>query len=137
MQNQCRGQLPLLYGVAIVTAGCGALPSLPFAGDGKLLDFGAKESIARYQLRLATLSASAAQRQFTFSGVPTNQYWLAFVIDGADRDNCMDIFHASGKGVKGIDVDFGFKDANSGDAVVPTMLMSGWRVSLSPGKDSY
>lgn len=116
-------------------AACAARSRLPFAGDGTPLDFGPKESIVKYQLVLAMLStAGAAQHRFTFSGIPSNRYSLALVINGVDLDKCMAIFHADDKG---INVDFGVQDDDSGIVIVPSMAMSGWRVSFSPSPKSY
>lgn len=121
--------------LAVGTGACAGRSSKPFVGDGTLMDLGANTPIVSYQLILTSLSAPAAsQRRFVFSGIPSNRYWLALVVDGADRDKCIAIFNTR---EKGIDIDFGLQDDDSGTAIVPTMLMSGWRVSFSPSPKTY
>lgn len=123
----------LLLGAILVsaTAACATRPSMQFSGDGKLLDFGSKESIVRYQLLLTTLStAGASQKRFKFSGIPTNYYWFALIVNEANFSKCDDLFDAKNRD-KGIDLDFRLRDEDTSADIVPITHVLIWRVSYS------
>jgi hypothetical protein len=119
--------------VQFLKADDSAHPSKQFLADGTVLDFGRDERIVRYQLILSTLTSAFTKNHFVVKKMPSDDYWLAIAIKGADLEDCWRIHHMRDKG---IDIDVELKNETTGVTIL-TAHMGNWRASFSPNSKTY